>query len=184
MILSTLSKLAINKQYMRKLSKKEWLAVAAAVIFVGYTLFGGSIMSLFQNNNTMSDNSAAAVNTVGAAQNVNGVIINDMVVGNGPEVKQGQMLSVNYILSLSNGTVIQNSKDFGTPFQFTLGAGEVIKGWEVGFTGMKVGGTRTIIIPPEMGYGDRQAGPIPPNSTLVFTVELLDAKDVSAQPAQ
>ena len=158
---------------MKKLSKKEWIAVAAAIVFVGYTLFGGSIMSLFKNSTNMDQNSqTAAVANTSAGQ----VIINDITVGNGLEVKTNQLVSVNYILSLSDGTVVQNSKDFGQPFSFTLGAGEVIPGWEQGFAGMKVGGVRTIIIPPELGYGAQQAGPIPPNSTLVFTIELLDAK--------
>lgn len=165
---------------MEKLSKKEWVAVAIAVIFVGYTLFGGDIMSLFQKN-TMNDDALAAIagsNTAG------GVIINDIAVGQGNEVKIGQLVSVHYILSLSDGTVIQNSKDFGTPFQFTLGAGEVIPGWEQGFAGMKVGGVRTIVIPPELAYGSNQAGPIPPNSTLIFTIEVIDTTDVAPELVQ
>src|SRR3989344_5305617 len=159
---------------MKKLSKKEWIAVGVAVVFVGYTLFGGNIMSLFQNN-LMGDNSQAAA---ASSKSASGVIINDVVVGQGAEVKIGQLVSVNYILSLSDGTVVQNSKDFGTLFKFTLGAGEVIPGWEQGFADMKVGGVRTIIIPPELAYGSNQAGPIPPNSTLIFTIELLDATDL------
>jgi len=162
---------------MKKLSKKEWIAVGVAVVFVGYTLFGGNIMSLFQNN-LMGDNSQAAA---ASSKSASGVIINDVVVGQGAEVKIGQLVSVNYILSLSDGTVVQNSKDFGTLFKFTLGAGEVIPGWEQGFADMKVGGVRTIIIPPELAYGSNQAGPIPPNSTLIFTIELLDATDLPTQ---
>lgn len=158
---------------MQKLSKKEWIAVAVSIVFVGYTLFGGSIINLFQQG-SMDTNQEAQV--AGAANTPSGIITNDVVVGSGAEVKSGQLVSVNYILTLADGTPIQNSKDFGVPFQFTLGAGEVIPGWEQGFSGMKVGGVRTIIIPPEMGYGANQAGPIPPNSTLVFTIELLDAQ--------
>ena len=171
----------ISLNHMKKLSTKEWVAVSAAVVFVGYTLFGGDVISLFQRN-SMNTNSAA----VGATSlpSNGGVAINDVVVGQGVEVKTGQLVSVNYILSLSDGTVIQNSKDFGQPFKFTLGAGEVIPGWEQGFAGMKVGGVRTITIPPELGYGSQQAGPIPPNSTLVFTIELLDATDTAPQPVQ
>jgi FKBP-type peptidyl-prolyl cis-trans isomerase len=165
---------------MKKLSKKEWVAVGVGVIFVGYTLFGGNIMNLFQNN-TMSDNSLGAVASSDTSNNKGGVIINDVVVGQGAEIKQGQLITVNYILSLSDGTVIQNSKDLGAPFKFTLGAGDVIPGWEQGFAGMKIGGVRTIIIPPELAYGSNQVGPIPPNSTLIFTVELLDATDLPAQ---
>ncbi len=165
---------------MKKLSKKEWIAVAIAVIFVSYTLFGGNITSLFQKN--IMNNSASIFKA--DSKPVNGVIIKDIVVGKGVEVKKGQLLSVNYILSLSDGTVIQNSKDFGAPFKFTLGAGQVIPGWERGFVNMKVGGVRTIIIPPELAYGSKQAGPIPPNSTLIFTIELLNATETTPQLVQ
>lgn len=165
---------------MKKLSKKEWIAVAAALVFVSYTLFGANIKGLFQKNMT-NDDSLASVST--GIQN-NGVVVNDITVGQGAEAKAGDRLSVHYILSLSDGTAIQNSKDFGQPFQFTLGAGEVIPGWEQGFNGMKVGGVRTIIIPPELGYGPNQAGPIPPNSTLVFTVELVSIEEGVPQLVQ
>jgi len=161
---------------MNKLSKKEWIAVAVAVIFVSYTLFGGNIMGLFQKNMTNEDVSGAIANS--DSFNNNGVIVSEVLVGQGAEVKIGQVILVHYILSLSDGTVVQNSKDFGQPFKFTLGAGEVIPGWELGFEGMKIGGIRTIVIPPELAYGANQAGPIPPNSTLIFTIELIDATDV------
>ncbi len=161
---------------MRKLSKTEWVAVAVAIVFVGYTLFGTDVMKIFQQNN-MSDDSVASIS---GALPGSGVIINDIVVGSGAEAKQGSLISAHYILSLSDGTQIQNSKDFGQPFQFVLGAGEVIPGWEQGFNGMKVGGVRTIIIPPEFAYGEQGAGPIPPNSTLVFTVELVDVAEVAS----
>ena len=164
---------------MKKLSKKEWIAVAVAVIFVSYTLFGADIIRLFQDSATMDEN-PAAVAVPDIPSNV-GVIINDTKIGTGPEIKNGELLTVNYILSLSDGTVIQNSQDLGRPFQFVLGAGEVIQGWEQGFAGMKVGGTRVIIVPPELGYGAQQAGPIPPNSTLVFMVELLSVQDLTGQ---
>ncbi len=171
---------------MKKLSKKEWVAVGAAIVFVGYTLFGADVSGLFQNNNNnnMDDNSLAAA---GAPSQNGGVIINDVTIGNGPEVVPGDLVSVNYTLSLSDGTVVQNSKDLGQgPFQFILGAGQVIPGWEMGFKGMKVGGVRTIVIPPELAYGSSQAGPIPPNSTLIFSIELLGAEPApaGAAPAQ
>jgi len=177
---------------MDKLSKKEWVAVAVAIIFVGYTLFGGDIMSLFQNKSMNQDSQATAVNTdvststENATQNTsNSVLIKDVTIGKGAEVKTGQLVTVNYILALSDGKVIQNSKYSGKPFQFTLGAGQVIHGWEQGFAGMKVGGVRIITIPPALGYGSQAQGPIPANSTLVFTIELLDAKAApTAQPAK
>jgi peptidylprolyl isomerase/FKBP-type peptidyl-prolyl cis-trans isomerase FkpA len=164
---------------MRKLSKSEWVATVLAIVFVAYTLFGGSIMGLFKKN-SMNENSTAAINTTTNNNGVSSVIINDITVGNGKEVKNGDLVSVHYILSLSDGTVLQNSKDFGAPFKFTLGAGEVIPGWEQGFAGIKVGGVRTIIIPPELAYGANQAGPIPPNSTLIFTIEVVDVAPAPA----
>lgn len=166
---------------MKKLSTKEWVAVVVAVVFVGYTLFGGNIMSLFQKN-TMSNNSTATV--INTNPQGEGVLIKDVLVGQGTDVKQGDLISVHYLLSLADGTVIQNSKDFGQPFKFVLGAGEVIPGWEQGFVGIKVGGIRTITIPPELAYGANQAGPIPPNSTLVFTIEVVATEIAPAQPAQ
>lgn len=159
---------------MRKLSKGEWVAAAVAVVFVSYTLFGANIMSFFQKNTMNEESQTAAVVKSGVVQDPSGVKTEDIVVGQGAEVKQGDRVSAHYVLSLSGGTVIQNSKDMGVPFQFTLGAGEVIPGWEKGFAGMKVGGVRTITIPPELAYGANQAGPIPPNSTLVFVVELVE----------
>lgn len=169
---------------MKKLSKKEWIAVAAAVIFVAYTLFGGNIMSLFgQNQNTVNQNSMSAAGSVPANTN-SGVIIKDVTVGQGPEVKPGQKVTVNYVLSLLDGTVLQNSKDSGQPFTFTLSAGDVIPGFEQGVAGMKVGGVRMITIPPELAYGPNQVGPIPANSTLIFTIELLNVSDTPAQGAQ
>ena len=167
---------------MKKLSKKEWIAVAVAVAFVGYTLFGSTINNLFPNLSMDTDNSNLAA--VDSSINQNGVVINDIVVGTGSPVAQGQLVSAHYILSLSDGTVVQNSKDFGQPFQFILGAGQVIPGWEAGFAGMKIGGVRTIVIPPELAYGPNQAGPIPPNSTLIFTVEVVDIVELAPQPVQ
>jgi peptidylprolyl isomerase len=166
---------------MKKLSKNEWIAVTIGVVFVGYTLFGANIMSLFQKNTMNSDSLTAAADLNSANK---GVIINDVVVGQGIQVQKGQVASVNYVLSLADGTVIQNSKDFGQPFKFNFGAGEVIPGWEIGFAGMRVGGVRTITIPPELAYGQNQVGPIPPNSTLVFTIELLGVSEASPQPVQ
>ena len=161
---------------MKKLSNKEWVAEVVASVFVAYALFGGHIINLFQATNTMSENANANINLGENIRTASGVTITDLAVGSGAEAKVGDTVSVNYILTLADGTVIQNSKDFGSAFAFTLGAGEVIPGWEQGFDGMKVGGIRTIIIPPDLAYGYDQVGPIPPNSTLVLTIELLDVE--------
>ena len=96
----------------------------------------------------------------------------DVTVGEGAEANAGQTVSVHYTGWLVNGSKFDSSVDRGQPFEFPLGAGSVIKGWDEGVAGMKIGGVRKLIIPADMGYGSRGAGPIPPDSTLIFEVEL------------
>ena len=101
----------------------------------------------------------------------------DLVVGTGVEATKGKTVSVHYTGWLTNGTKFDSSKDRNRPFDFGLGKGQVIQGWDDGVTGMKVGGKRKLTIPPELGYGAGGAGGvIPPNATLVFEVELLGVK--------
>lgn len=101
----------------------------------------------------------------------------DTKVGTGDEAKPGKTVSVHYVGTLENGTKFDSSRDRGQPFSFTLGQGRVIKGWDLGVAGMKVGGIRQLTIPAEEGYGDRGAGAlIKPGATLVFEVELLAVK--------
>ena len=103
-----------------------------------------------------------------------GLIVEEVVVGDGALAESGQSVKVHYTGWLVDGTKFDSSKDRGDPFVFPLGAGRVIKGWDEGVQGMKVGGTRKLTIPPALGYGARGAGGvIPPNATLVFEVELL-----------
>ena len=103
-----------------------------------------------------------------------GLIIEDLNVGAGDEARAGQTVSVHYTGWLTDGRKFDSSKDRGQPFKFRLGGGEVIAGWDEGVQGMKVGGTRVLVIPAELGYGARGAGGvIPPNATLMFEVELL-----------
>jgi len=101
----------------------------------------------------------------------------DLVVGKGPEAKAGDQISVHYVGTLTDGKEFDASRKHGKPFEFQLGRGNVIKGWDEGVQGMKPGGKRKLVIPPSMGYGERGAPPsIPPNATLVFEVELLEIK--------
>lgn len=105
---------------------------------------------------------------------MNQVQIEEMKAGTGAEATSKKKVTVHYTGWLTNGTKFDSSKDRGDPFTFTLGAGQVIQGWDKGVAGMKVGGERKLTIPPELGYGARGAGGvIPPNATLVFEVELL-----------
>ena len=100
----------------------------------------------------------------------NGLLIEDIVVGVGNEAKDHNKVVVNYTGTLENGSIFDSSLKPGRdPFTFTLGVGSVIKGWDQGVKGMKVGGKRKLVIPPELGYGDKGAGNvIPPNTTLYF----------------
>jgi FKBP-type peptidyl-prolyl cis-trans isomerase FkpA len=103
-----------------------------------------------------------------------GLIIEDVTIGDGPLATAGQRVTVHYTGWLEDGEKFDSSKDRDEPFDFSLGGGRVIKGWDEGVQGMKVGGTRKLTIPPALGYGARGAGGvIPPNATLVFEVELL-----------
>ncbi len=103
-----------------------------------------------------------------------GLIIEELAVGDGDVATAGQQVKVHYTGWLTDGKKFDSSKDRDDPFVFPLGAGRVIKGWDEGVQGMKVGGKRKLTIPPGLGYGSRGAGGvIPPNATLVFEVELL-----------
>ncbi|MGC6482684.1 MAG: FKBP-type peptidyl-prolyl cis-trans isomerase [Synechococcus sp.] len=131
-----------------------------------------------------ADSNQADASALGGAMNVekseltaSGLRITDLEVGSGAEATAGQSVVVHYRGTLEDGGQFDASYDRGTPFSFPLGAGRVIKGWDEGVQGMKVGGKRKLVIPPDLGYGARGAGGvIPPNATLIFEVELLEVK--------
>ena len=131
-----------------------------------------------------ADSNQADASALGGPMNVeksevtaSGLRITDLDVGSGAEASAGQMVVVHYRGTLEDGTQFDASYDRGTPFSFPLGAGRVIKGWDEGVQGMKVGGKRKLVIPADLGYGARGAGGvIPPNATLIFEVELLEVK--------
>jgi FKBP-type peptidyl-prolyl cis-trans isomerase len=106
-----------------------------------------------------------------------GLQIIEIQPGSGDEARSGQQVTVHYTGWLTDGTKFDSSRDRGDPFQFGLGKGQVIRGWDEGVAGMKVGGRRRLVIPPELGYGQRGAGgAIPPGATLLFNVELLGVR--------
>lgn len=119
----------------------------------------------------------AKAKKAGKMADVKTLKVDEVKKGTGAEAKAGQTVTVHYTGWLTNGTKFDSSVDRGTPFTFHLGKGEVIPGWDKGVAGMKVGGKRKLHIPPDMGYGANGAPPvIPPNSTLIFDVELLEVK--------
>lgn len=114
------------------------------------------------------------MNEEGMTTTPSGLKYRDDTVGTGAEARAGQRVQVHYTGTLTDGRKFDSSRDRGKPFEFDLGAGRVIRGWDEGVAGMKVGGRRTLLIPPDLGYGNRGAGAvIPPGATLVFDVELL-----------
>lgn len=145
----------------RTVSKRAlWVGLAAVVIVSG-------LVYLYWNQ---PDTTALTSTTSSGLQ------IIDEAVGNGAEAKSGMKASVHYTGWLKDGTKFDSSVDRGTPFEFTLGAGRVIKGWDQGVAGMKVGGKRKLIIPSALAYGAQGKGSIPPNSELTFDIQLLGLK--------
>jgi FKBP-type peptidyl-prolyl cis-trans isomerase len=148
---------------MKKLSQKEWIAVVVAVFVVGFFfVFGQTLISMFSGN---SNNKMMAQNSQ--------LLIQDEVVGIGDVAEAGSRVVVHYTGKFVDGSVFDSSVTRGEPFQFVLGSGQVIKGWDEGIVGMRVGGKRLLSVPPEYGYGMNDYGPIPGGSTLIFEVELL-----------
>ncbi len=162
---------------MRKLKTNEYIAVAVGVTLAGFVFISSGVVQQYFG---LSGRSANVNSEIPMAQDENtaGLLVQDTITGTGSEAVPGKIVTVNYVGTLKDGTKFDSSIDRGVPFEFTLGDGQVIEGWERGFVGMKVGGKRLLIIPPELAYGNRQIGPIPPNSTLVFTVDLLGVRDV------
>ena len=125
----------------------------------------------------MSEPSATAPGSQYQVTTPSGLQYTDTVVGTGATPHAGQSVTVHYTGTLTNGQKFDSSRDHGKPFTFVIGKGQVIQGWDEGVMGMKVGGTRELKIPADLGYGARGAPPvIPPNATLLLTVELLDVK--------
>lgn len=171
---------------MRLPNTVELYATGASVfvVAVAILLFQAQIMDTATETQTQAGSvstAAAALRVVGQEPqptittdtNQNTMTITDIKLGAGAQAQNGQTVSVHYVGRLDDGSEFDNSHKRGAPIEFTLGAGQVIAGWEEGILGMNVGGERTLVIPPEKAYGEQGIGPIPPNATLTFTVELV-----------
>lgn len=151
---------------MKKLTKTEGIAVFAGIALLTYVFFSGPLLALFNTENNLAN-----MDTIELPQT--GLVKEDLVVGTGEVAQSGDKITAHYVGKLANGQVFDSSRDRNIPIQFTLGTGQVIKGWDEGVTGMRVGGKRLLKIAPDYGYGSRPVGAIPANSTLIFEVELL-----------
>lgn len=159
------------------------IAVALAVVLaLGLLFFGTEVFAPLSPRaadtemTTSLDTATTTMETTAAIPNPLPVELTgtDLVVGTGAEAAAGDMVTVNYVGMLPDGTVFDASSRHGQPFTFQLGAGQVIKGWDMGVAGMKEGGKRQLVIPPSYGYGNQAVGNvIPANATLIFEVELV-----------
>jgi FKBP-type peptidyl-prolyl cis-trans isomerase len=171
------------------------IAVALAVIVaLGLLFFGPQVFTLFNHSTatavtsattTMQDDQTSDQTSLGQTaqtsaggasgipQNPTELMMSDQTIGTGDVAEPGDQVTVSYVGMLTDGTVFDASANHGGSFTFTLGGGQVIKGWDEGVAGMKVGGKRELVIPASLGYGAQANGPIPANSTLVFEIELL-----------
>jgi len=149
-----------------------YLIILVFIVSVITLLLLGNTSKKKIKSNVLLQTPTSSATIIGS--NMDELKIEDIVVGTGLEAVFGKKVTVDYLGTLINETKFDSSYDRGVPFSFNLGAGEVIKGWDQGVAGMKVGGKRKLTIPSELGYGVSGAGDlIPPNSTLVFEVELL-----------
>lgn len=146
---------------------KNFLLFAAFCIFVlgifAYFVFGF-------NQTASSPSQTTQINET------EGLVVEDITQGSGEKVKKGDTIVIHYKGTLPDGTQFDSSYDRGEPFETTIGVGQVIKGWDEGVIGMQVGGKRKLTIPPSLGYGNQAVSSIPPNSTLIFELELLEIK--------
>lgn len=157
-------------------SNKSFNTVSV-VICLGILTAQAAFISGCTKKNEESQPATESLPTASVSQGETSLKIEELKVGTGTEATSSKRVTVHYTGWLTNGTKFDSSVDRGTPFKFNLGAGQVIRGWEEGVQGMKVGGKRKLTIPPDMAYGERGAGgAIPPNATLVFEVELLNVE--------
>lgn len=177
---------------MRKLSQKEWIGVVVGLVIISVYFFNRSFIFSFLTAPLAVDSGAQVLGTkTDGVQDPNmeqstlkkdvtlypGLTVKDFEIGTGKMAVDGSIVSVNYLGYLTNGEQFDSSYDTGKPLEFQIGLGQLIPGFEGGVIGMQVGGKRKITIAPELGYGEAGSPPrIPPNSTLIFDVELVEVK--------
>lgn len=145
----------------------------AVVVALGFLFFGQAILtpSTLVSTPAMNNESTSAAQPLPTE-----LTVTDSEAGTGATAEAGDTVTVDYIGQLPDGTIFDASQNRGQPFTFQLGTGMVIRGWDEGLVGMKEGGVRTLVIPPNMGYGAQANGPIPANSTLIFQVKLISVQ--------
>ena len=146
------------------------LAIAAYLMYVGNPANSGEL--------TITEVDAQQEITIDSMtdENTSELLVEDIEEGSGAEVKSGDTVLMHYSGTLDDGTKFDSSYDRGTPLEFTVGVGQVIKGWDQGVPGMKVGGKRKLTIPSDLAYGEGGTGPIPGGATLYFDIELVEIK--------
>ena len=157
------------------MTQSFFIAVIICVIALGvfvYFIFGLNQKPSFESQQTSTLTTSPTAPPVDAKD----LKIEDITVGTGQEVKNGDTVLIHYTGTLEDGTKFDSSYDRGEPYETPIGAGVVIKGWDIGVIGMKVGGKRKLTIPASLGYGEQGSGSIPPNATLIFELELMGIK--------
>ena len=156
------------------MTRNEWIAVAVSMTLLAFLFYGGAFMGLFTTTDNITTDMSTATST--------GVEITDVQKGTGDIAAVGDTVSVQYKGAFTDGKVFDSSYDRGEPIKFTLGVNQVIRGWDEGINGMRVGGKRHLVISPDYGYGPSAYGPIPANSTLIFDVELVGVTHPTTTP--
>ena len=155
------------------MKKTRWSAICAVLVLAGCGAEEAGPV-VYPDARHEATPTAPQVDLSAMTQTASGLYVQDLEVGDGAEAVSGQTVVVYYSGWFQDGEKFDSALDRGVPFDFPLGAGQVIRGWDEGVAGMRVGGWRRLVIPPELAYGPDGRSGIPPNSTLVFDVELLD----------
>lgn len=162
---------------MQGKSQNEIIAITVGIIVVVIILLTGIFNVVFNDKASKQQDVTTDTNMERVLES--GLIIKDIIIGDGEEAVAGLIVTTHYTGTLEDGTVFDSSVERAAPFSFTLGIGQVIVGWDLGIAGMKVGGKRELTIPANLAYGNRAIGAIPANSTLYFEVELLGVSEGS-----